>query len=149
MFLLEPIFHWDALRQYVRIRCRHTLLISKREQSKWKLEKLSNFFHCHLILAFMALKHPARYPMKLLMWQKDLNFFISSLLKSTGSLYGMVAYDTSALHFLHSKSVLEFRWPCTSEQHLCTQRPRQSIWQSWIQHLYYIHHKKIYLPQLA
>ena len=37
---------------------------------------------------------------------------------------GMVAFDTSPLHFLHFKSGLVFRGPLTFEKHLCTQKPQ-------------------------
>ena len=42
----------------------------------------------------------------------------------TGSMSGVIAFNTSPLHFLHLNSGLAFRGPLTFEQRLCTQKPQ-------------------------
>ena len=49
---------------------------------------------------------------------------MSSPLIATGSMSGIVTFNTSSLHFLHSKSGLGFRRTLTFELHLCTQKPQ-------------------------
>ena len=80
-------------------------------------QKLSKLFPCQSYSGSCGIKTSTTLSNKVTEVAKDSIFSISSPLISTGSMSGMVVYDTYPLHFLGL-----FRGLLTFEQCLCTQK---------------------------